>query len=153
MELKSILRNLCYDVRVARHCGIDNQYNTGAVDVSDIYVIEHAYNDIQNIFYDVASNFNTIPDDPFDKNTPIGALNALIKYIYEKNSKATIVLIGHYECQLSTGRNCKSVIEKVAEYWSLPFIVVGLSNLLNATKDNATTAAAATLAPIRFNIK
>lgn len=121
-ELKSQLRNMCYDVMIARHCGINNEYNTQPVDVSDIYVIEHAYNDIQPMFNDAESDFSTIPSDPYDKNHPIGAINAMIKYIYEKNSRAKIVLIGHYESHLQTGVHSKSVIEKVAEYWSIPLL-------------------------------
>lgn len=121
-KLKSILRNLCYDVKVARHCGINHPYNTGSVDMSDIYVIEHAYNDVQPIFGDKDSNYTTIPDDPYDVNTPIGSINALIRYIYEKNSRAIILLIGHYECQTSTGMLSKNVIENVAEYWSVPLL-------------------------------
>lgn len=119
-ELKSTLRDLCYDVRLARHLGINHRYNTKEVDVSDIYVIEHAYNDIQPMFNDNGEDFLNLPSDPFDRNNPIGALNFLIKYIYENNPRARILLIGHYECQLWSGKRCKSVIEKVAEYWDIP---------------------------------
>ena len=130
-QLIATLRDLCYDVRVARHCGINSEYNTKEVDVSDIYIIEHAYNDIQPLYKDAEPDFSELPSDNFDVNNPIGALNALIKYIYTNNPQANIMLIGHYECETSTGKHCKSVIETVASFWSIPLLklydICGLS--------------------------
>ena len=82
-SLKALLRDLCYDVRVARHCGINHKYNTKDVDVSDLYVIEHCYNDVQSMFKDSENDFMQIPSDPYDVNSVIGSINALIKYIYD----------------------------------------------------------------------
>jgi hypothetical protein len=130
-QLIATLRDLCYDVRVARHCGINSEYNTKDVDVSDIYVIEHAYNDVQPLYKDTESDFSELPSDNFDVNNPIGSLNALIKYIYTNNPQANIMLIGHYECETSSGKHCKSVIETVSSFWSIPLLklydICGLS--------------------------
>ena len=121
-SLKSLLRDLCYDVRVARHCGINHKYNTKDVDVSDLYVIEHCYNDVQSMFKDAENDFMQIPSDPYDVNSVIGSINALIKYIYEKNSRALICLISHYECEKETGSHCKKAIEIVSDFWKIPLL-------------------------------
>lgn len=134
-DVKAYYRDLCYDVRVARHCGISHAYNRGITanrcsdgvarddtfcEMSDIYIIEHAYNDVQPMFEDLSSDYEQLPNDPYDKGTLIGSLNALIKYIYEHNPQAKILLIGHYEKQKSTGAKCKKAIEIVADYWAIP---------------------------------
>lgn len=119
-NLKKTLYDLRYDVRVARHCGINHEKNTKDVDVSDIYVIDHMYNDVQPMFKDDATNFTTLPDDPYDVNHPIGAVNALIKYIYDHNPQAKICLIGHYEDKKATGKWCKTALDVVADYWNIP---------------------------------
>lgn len=148
-QLKATLYDLCYDVRVARHCGISSQYNLGIsaarcsdgvarsagfTHKADIYIIEHAYNDVEGSTFgdNPATDYTTLPTDNYDKNTPIGALNALIKYIYTNNPKAKILLIGHYSTQGNRGEWCKSVIEIVADFWEIPLFklydVSGLSN-------------------------
>ena len=136
-ELKATLRDLCYDVRVARHLGISHQYNTKPVDVSDIYIIEHCYNDVQAMFKDTEEEFSSVPSNPYDVNTVIGSINALIKYIYENNPTAKILLIGHYECELVTGKHCKQAIELVADYWKIPLLK--LYDILGINQKTITT--------------
>lgn len=136
-DLKATLRDLCYDVRVARHLGISHQYNTKPVDVSDIYIIEHCYNDVQPMFKDTEEDFSSVPSDPYDVNTVMGSINALIKYIYENNPTAKILLIGHYECEQTTGKHCKQVIELVADYWKIPLLK--LYDILGINQKTITT--------------
>lgn len=136
-DLKAALRDLSYNVRVARHLGISHEYNTKPVDVSDVYVIEHAYNDVQPHFNDAKEDFSSLPSDLYDVNNTIGALNALIKYIYENNPTAKIVLIGHYECEKVTAGYAKQVVELVAEYWKIPLL--RLYDVLGINQKKITT--------------
>ena len=146
-ELKAILRDLCYDVRVARHCGISHEYNRGIdatlcsdgiarpagfTDMSDIYIIEHGYNDAEgNAFADNAEDYNKIPENPYDVNTAIGSINALIRYIYSHNQNAKVLLVGHYENETPRGIWATNTIEQVAKYWGIPlcklYDVIGAS--------------------------
>lgn len=136
-ELKATLRDLCYDVRVARHLGISHKYNTKPVDVSDVYIIEHCYNDVQPMFKDTNEDFSSVPTNQYDVNTVIGSINALIKYIYENNPTAKILLIGHYECELPSGKHCKQAIELVADYWKIPLLK--LYDILGVNQKTITT--------------
>ena len=136
-ELISQLMNLCYDVRVARHLGINHPLNTGEVDNADLFVIEHAYNDVQPIFNDNDSDYDSMPSDDYDVNTTVGALNSLIRYIYTKNPEANIVLVGHYEKEKITGTRSKKVIEMVADYWSIP--LCRLYDLMGISQREITT--------------
>ena len=136
-DLKATLRDLSYNVRVARHLGISHEYNTKPVDVSDVYVIEHAYNDVQPHFNDAKEDFSSLPSDIYDVNNTIGALNSLIKYIYENNPTAKIVLIGHYECEKVTAGYAKQVIELVADYWKIPLL--RLYDILGINQKKITT--------------
>ena len=137
--LKATIRDLCYDVRIARHCGINHQYNLGIaaedcsdgqarpagfVETSDYYVIEHGFNDVSGPAWGdtVPEDYQTIPTEPLDRHTAIGSINAMIDYIYKHNPRAKVLLIGHYERQTTRGAWVKDVMEQVSEYWGIPLL-------------------------------
>ena len=79
-------------------------------------MFDHGYNDRWR--YD--DKFLEIPENPYDKNHFIGAMNFLIKLIYEDNPRARIALIGHYENDRS--EKVSEAQKIIAEYWDIPLI-------------------------------
>jgi len=95
----------------------------------DLIVFDHGRNDYPNM---INSN------DLFDKATFVGAMNTLIKHIYEVNPRQRICMISHYENQ-----EFATVVEYqeyVANYWSIPLFrldkMLGWSNREITTNHN-----------------
>lgn len=104
-------------------------YLTGD-DAVDLIVFDHGYND--------ASHAVVNPDNLFDRTTFQGAMNYLIKHIYEINPRARICMISNYENQEYT--SLISAQEYVADYWSIDIFrldkKLGWSNKQVVTKHN-----------------
>ena len=84
----------------------------------DLWVLDHGHND--NLSSDNYEDYTTVPDDPYDRWTFLGAMNFIIKQIYDFNPRARIVIIGHYE---NTTENYKRICdgqEILAAYWNIP---------------------------------
>lgn len=101
---------------------IDDEYKQRLKDCSYQTVLDPYINNVDLIVFDYGRNdlYNMVSDtgDMFDINTFVGAMNWLIKHIYEINPRARICLISHYESQ-----EYPSIVEAqevVSNYWSIP---------------------------------
>lgn len=104
----------------------------------DIWVFDHGHNDM--VGSDTVDDIVNIPEEPYNRNYFIGAVNFLIDKILENNPRAKIYFVGHYTNQPgSTGRTpyLNEAQEKIAEYWQLPFLK--LWNYLPFTQRIITT--------------
>lgn len=93
---------------------------------SDLIVFDHGRNDLPDMIN---------ADDMFDKFTFVGAMNWLIKHIYEAKPRARVCVISHYENQryptIVTNQ------EVVADYWSIP--IFRLDKMLGWSNRQITT--------------
>ncbi len=62
---------------------------------ADLYVFDHGHNDAMNGAG--AGTLDTVPADPLDRHTFIGAMGFLVAQILEDNPRARICFVGHYE--------------------------------------------------------
>lgn len=90
----------------------------------DLFVFDHGYNDY-------ISNTDNYTGHEYEPYTLQGALNILIKRIYDYNPEAKIVIIGNYKWQTRNGMVCEEQ-EAVAQRWDIPMFdtwhYTGLSN-------------------------
>ena len=101
---------------------IDNDSKERLKNCSYQTIIDPYINNVDLIVFDYGRNdlydmFNS-GDDEFNKNTFVGAMNWLIRHIYEANPRARICLISHYENQ-----EFPTIVEAqeiVSKYWSIP---------------------------------
>ena len=88
----------------------------------DLIVFDYGRNDL----FDMFNN----DDNEFNKNTFVGAMNWLIRHIYETNPRARICMISHYENQEYP--TIVEAQENVSKYWSIPLFrldkILGWSN-------------------------
>lgn len=91
-----------------------NKYLTSNYNI-DLWIFDHGHNDN---FRSSCADLDTIPDDAYDRNYFIGAMNFLINKILEYNPHAKIVFIGHYEKARKT--QIYRAQEVLAEYWNFP---------------------------------
>ena len=84
----------------------------------DLWVLDHGHND--NLTSDTDDDFTKVPDDPYDRWTFLGAMNFIIKQIYDFNPRARIVIIGHYESTTSDYKRICDGQEVLAAYWNIP---------------------------------
>ncbi len=85
------------------------------------------------------------PADDYDRTTVYGALNWIIRRIYEKcvarGVHPKIGLMGHYECQRASG--IRAVQEMVQKRWSVPlyplYDLIGVSSVAITVNGGSTT--------------
>lgn len=101
---------------------IDDTYKQRFKDCSYQTILDPYINNVDLIVFDYGRNdlYDMVSPtgDMFDVNTFVGAMNWLIKHIYEINPRARICLISHYESQ-----EYPSIVEAqevVSNYWSIP---------------------------------
>lgn len=83
----------------------------------DLWILDHGHND--NLDSDSDEDYTTIPEDEYDRWTFLGAMNFIIKKIFDFNPRARMVIIGHYNN--STGYKRIGEAQKVlADYWNIP---------------------------------
>lgn len=101
---------------------IDNESKKRLKNCSYQTIIDPYINNVDLIVFDYGRNdlydmFNE-SDDEFNKNTFVGAMNWLIRHIYETNPRARVCMISHYENQ-----EFPTIVEAqeiVSKYWSIP---------------------------------
>nr|DAG93693.1 MAG TPA: hypothetical protein [Crassvirales sp.] len=114
-EMKELIRNCSYEKKLI-------PYLDGTYTQPDIFVIDHGFNDWIN---PLGGDFvaDQLPEDVFDRNTYIGAINFLIKTIYKYVPRAKIVIIGHYEnTSNERAKKITQAQEFIANYWGIPII-------------------------------
>lgn len=84
----------------------------------DLWVLDHGHND--NLSSDSDEEFVAMPVDAFDRWTFLGAMNFLIKKIFDFNPRARIVIIGHYNNSDNKYKRIGEAQKVLAEYWNIP---------------------------------
>jgi hypothetical protein len=121
-DMAALINGSGYDTRL-------DPYITPTVDVNQGYttfVLGAPFNDWNSVpGNDAAKNADMLvvnPADDFDRTTVFGAMNWIIRRIYERclahGVQPIIGLMGHYEDQRASG--IRQVQQMVADYWSIP---------------------------------
>lgn len=88
----------------------------------DVWFIDHSHNDGLAQGKD---DIVTIPENPYNRNYFIGAVNFIISKIISYNRNAKIILIGHYT-DSEKATNFASLVtqgqREIAKYWQIPLI-------------------------------
>lgn len=85
----------------------------------DLVIFNHNFNDMIN-GAETSAQFATMPANPFDRNTYIGAINYLIREIMKVNPRMRVALVSHYENQLYPHYGQADDI--IASYWEIPVL-------------------------------
>ena len=84
----------------------------------DLWILDHGHND--NLGSDSDEDYTTIPEDEYDRWTFLGAMNFLIKKIFDFNPRARIVIIGHYNNSDNKYKRIGEAQKVLADYWNIP---------------------------------
>ena len=96
--------------RVEKYLSWDNTPN--------LWVLDHGHND--NLSSDSDEEFVAMPVDTYDRWTFLGAMNFLIKKIFDFNPRARIVIIGHYNNSDNKYKRIGEAQKVLADYWNIP---------------------------------
>lgn len=102
-EEQAVIRGSSYESILDPHLGDGNR--------KDYYIFDHGYNDWAWAYFSeslaspgvalLTEDMDTVPGTRFDRATFIGAMEFYMNRIWADNSKARIILIGHFDNQFA----------------------------------------------------
>jgi hypothetical protein len=84
----------------------------------DLFVFDHIHNDSYN--ESDLSKFADIPEDIYNRNTAVGAMNYVLKKIFDFNPRANVMICGTYNNTTNQWYMVTKAQEVVADIWGIP---------------------------------
>ena len=84
----------------------------------DLFVFDHIHNDSYN--ESDLSKFADIPEDIYNRNTVVGAMNYVLKKIFDFNPRANVMICGTYNNTTNQWYMVTKAQEVVADIWGIP---------------------------------